>query len=70
MGVKVAKHGNKAKPQIVPADVLEALQININLKPHEVEENLNKFNFAFMFAPNYHLVEIRWASKEKIGKLF
>ena len=35
------------------ADVLEALKI-ILLKPEEVEKNIKKFNFAFMFAPNYH----------------
>ena len=55
MGVKVAKHGNKAvSSNCGSADVLEALKININLKPDEVEKNINKFNFAFMFAPNYH----------------
>jgi anthranilate phosphoribosyltransferase len=56
MGIKVAKHGNKAvSSNCGSADVLEALKININLKPNEVEENIKKFNFAFMFAPNYHL---------------
>ena len=56
MGVKVAKHGNKAvSSNCGSADVLEALKININLKPKQVEDNINKLNFAFMFAPNYHL---------------
>ena len=70
MGVKVAKHGNKAvSSNCGSADVLEALQININLKPHEVEENLNKFNFAFMFAPNYHLaMKYVGPARKKIGK--
>ena len=55
MGVKVAKHGNKAvSSNCGSADVLEALKININLSPKEAEENIKKFNFAFMFAPNYH----------------
>ena len=55
MGIKVAKHGNKAvSSNCGSADVLEALKININLKPEEVEKNIKKFNFAFMFAPNYH----------------
>ena len=55
MGVKVAKHGNKAvSSNCGSADVLEALRVNINLNPKEVEESLKKFNFAFMFAPNYH----------------
>ena len=56
MGVKVAKHGNKAvSSNCGSADVLEELGININLEPKEVEEKINKLNFAFMFAPNYHL---------------
>ena len=55
MGIKVAKHGNKAvSSNCGSADVLEALKININLRPREVEESIKKFNFAFMFAPNYH----------------
>ena len=55
MGIKVAKHGNKAvSSNCGSADVLEALRININLKPNEVEDSIKKFNFAFMFAPNYH----------------
>ena len=55
MGIKVAKHGNKAvSSNCGSADVLEALKININLKPNEAEESIKNFNFAFMFAPNYH----------------
>tara|TARA_A100001011_G_scaffold393934_1_gene485098 strand:+ start:4254 stop:5249 length:996 start_codon:yes stop_codon:yes gene_type:complete len=55
MGVKVAKHGNKAvSSNCGSADVLESLKININLNPKEAEHNIKKFNFAFMFAPNYH----------------
>ena len=55
MGVKVAKHGNKAvSSNCGSADVLQALKININLKANEAEDSLKKFNFTFMFAPNYH----------------
>ena len=55
MGIKVAKHGNKAvSSNCGSADVLEALKININLNPAAAEENIKRFNFAFMFAPNYH----------------
>ena len=70
MGVKVAKHGNKAvSSNCGSADVLEALKININLKPHEVEENINKFNFAFMFAPNYHsAMKHVGPARKKMGK--
>ena len=53
--VKVAKHGNKAvSSNCGSADVLEALKININLKPQDAERSIEKVNFAFMFAPNYH----------------
>ena len=70
MGVKVAKHGNKAvSSNCGSADVLEALKININLKPNEVEENIKKFNFAFMFAPNYHSAMKHVApARKKMGK--
>ena len=73
MGVKVAKHGNKAvSSNCGSADVLEALKININLKPNEAEENIKKFNFAFMFAPNYHsaMKHVGPARKKWVKKLF
>ena len=66
MGIKVAKHGNKAvSSNCGSADVLEALKININLKPNEAEESINKNNFAFMFAPNYHSAMKHVASARK-----
>ena len=70
LGVKVAKHGNKAvSSNCGSADVLEALKININLKPNEAEDNLKKFNFAFMFAPNYHLaMKFVGPARKKMGK--
>ena len=56
MDVKVAKHGNKAlSSKCGSADVLERLKININLKPDGVANSIEKNNFGFMFAPNYHL---------------
>ena len=55
MGVKVAKHGNKAvSSKCGSGDVLEALNININLEPKQIEDQIYKNNFGFMFAPNYH----------------
>ena len=70
MGVKVAKHGNKAvSSNCGSADVLEALRININLNPKEVEESIKKFNFAFMFAPNYHsAMKHVGPARKKMGK--
>ncbi len=70
MGVKVAKHGNKAvSSNCGSADVLEALKININLKPNEAEKSIRKLNFAFMFAPNYHsAMKHVGPARKKIGK--
>ncbi len=70
MGVKVAKHGNKAvSSNCGSADVLEALKININLKPKEVEDSIRKLNFAFMFAPNYHsAMKHVGPARKKMGK--
>ena len=73
MGIKVAKHGNKAvSSNCGSADVLEALKISINLKPNEVEDSIKKFNFAFMFAPNYHsaMKHVGPARKKWVKKLF
>ena len=70
MGVKVAKHGNKAvSSNCGSADVLEALKININLKPDEAEKNIKNLNFAFMFAPNYHsAMKHVGPARKKMGK--
>ena len=70
MGVKVAKHGNKAvSSNCGSADVLEALKININQNPQEVENSIKKLNFAFMFAPNYHsAMKYVGSARKKMGK--
>ena len=70
MGVKVAKHGNKAvSSKCGSGDVLEALKININLEPSEIEQCINKSNFGFMFAPNYHsAMKYVGPTRKKIGK--
>ena len=70
MGVKVAKHGNKAvSSKCGSGDVLEALKININLEPNEIEDQINKNNFGFMFAPNYHsAMRFVGPTRKKIGK--
>ena len=70
MGVKVAKHGNKAvSSNCGSADVLVALKININLKPDEAEKSIKNLNFAFMFAPNYHsAMKHVGPARKKMGK--
>ena len=70
MGVKIAKHGNKAvSSKCGSGDVLEALNIKINLEPKDIENQINKNNFGFMFAPNYHsAMKYVGPTRKKIGK--
>ena len=70
MGVKVAKHGNKAvSSKCGSGDVLEALNIKIDLEPNDIETQINKNNFGFMFAPNYHsAMKFVGPTRKKIGK--
>ena len=70
MSVKVAKHGNKAvSSKCGSGDVLEALNIKIDLEPSDIETQINKNNFGFMFAPNYHsAMRFVGPTRKKIGK--
>jgi len=70
MSIKVAKHGNKAvSSKCGSGDVLEALNIKINLEPNQIENQINKNNFGFMFAPNYHsAMKFVGPTRKKIGK--
>jgi len=70
MGIKVAKHGNKAvSSKCGSGDVLEALDIKIDLEPKDIEEQIKKNNFGFMFAPNYHsAMRFVGPTRKKIGK--
>jgi len=70
MGVKVAKHGNKAvSSKCGSGDVLEALNIKIDLEPNKIEDQINNNNFGFMFAPNYHsAMRFVGPTRKKIGK--
>ena len=54
-GAIVAKHGNRAaSSRCGSADVLEALGVNIALKPEQVAECLYEVGIGFMFAPLFH----------------
>ena len=70
MGIKVAKHGNKAvSSKCGSGDVLEELGININFEPNKIEESINNHFFGFMFAPNYHeAMKFVGPVRKKIGK--
>ena len=70
MGVRVAKHGNKAvSSKCGSGDVLEALNIKIDLEPNDIETQINRNNFGFMFAPNYHsAMRFVGPTRKKIGK--
>ena len=70
MGIKVAKHGNKAvSSKCGSGDVLEALNIKIDLEPVDIEKQINTNNFGFMFAPNYHsAMKYVGTTRKKIGK--
>ena len=55
--VKIAKHGNRtATGKSGSADVLEAANVNLNIKPEEVAKCIEEIGIGFMFAPNFHPV--------------
>ena len=70
MEIKIAKHGNKAvSSKCGSGDVLEALNIKINLEPNDIEKQIKKNNFGFMFAPNFHAaMKYVGPTRKKIGK--
>ena len=54
-GIPVAKHGNRAlTSKCGSADVLKALNINIDMQISKLEECINTVGICFMFAPNHH----------------
>ncbi len=55
LGVIVAKHGNRAvSSHCGSADVLEALGINLEITPSQVERCLNEIGIGFLYAPLLH----------------
>lgn len=54
-GAKVAKHGNRSISSACgSADVLEALGVNLNVTPEQVENCINQVGVGFLFAPALH----------------
>ena len=54
-GAKVSKHGGRSvSSKSGSADVLEALGVNIDLKPEQIARCIEDVGIGFMFAPNHH----------------
>jgi anthranilate phosphoribosyltransferase len=54
-GVAIAKHGNRSvTSKAGSADLLEALGVNLNLTPEQVEKIIESIGIGFMFAPAFH----------------
>ncbi|MBQ3380054.1 MAG: anthranilate phosphoribosyltransferase [Clostridia bacterium] len=56
-GIPIAKHGSRSISSLSgSADVLEALGVNINLTPEQVEKLIEDVGIAFIYAPLFHPV--------------
>jgi anthranilate phosphoribosyltransferase len=54
-GAKVSKHGGRSvSSKSGSADVMEALGVNINLRPAAIAQCIAELGVGFMFAPNHH----------------
>ena len=54
-GLKVAKHGNRSvSSKSGSADLLESLGYSFPNNADDVEEQIQKIGFSFLFAPNFH----------------
>lgn len=55
LGHKVVKHGNRAvSSSCGSADAVESLGFTLVVEPEAVAAELDRHNFVFLFAPNYH----------------
>jgi anthranilate phosphoribosyltransferase len=54
-GVPIAKHGSRSiSSKSGSADVLEALGVDINLRPQQAEKLIEKVGISFLYAPLFH----------------
>lgn len=59
-GIKIAKHGSRSiSASSGSADVLEALGIEVELKPHQAELLIDETGFSFLYAPLFHPVMLK-----------
>ncbi len=68
-GAKVAKHGSRSvSSSSGSADLLEALNANINLTPEQIAESIDNVGIGFMYAPNHHsAMKHAKAVREELG---
>lgn len=54
-GIKIAKHGNRSvSSKAGSADLLEALNVNLELTPEEIAKCIDEVGIGFLFAPKLH----------------
>ncbi len=70
MGIKVAKHGNRAMSGVSGSfDVLEALGVPVSQSPFTIVQTIKKSGVGFIYAPAYHPILKNVASaRKKYGK--
>lgn len=68
-GITVAKHGNRSVSSLCgSADILEALDININMNKEKLERCLDEIGIAFLFAQNLHpAMKYAMPARKQIG---
>lgn len=69
-GITVAKHGNRSISSCCgSADILEALGVNINMPPEQLQQCLKDAGVAFLFAQNLHpAMKYAMPARKEIGK--
>ena len=54
-GIKIAKHGNRSvSSKAGSADLLEALNVNLDLSPADIAKCIDEVGIGFLFAPKLH----------------
>ena len=68
-GARVAKHGSRSvSSSSGSADLLEALNVNINLTPEQISDSIDNVGIGFMYAPNHHsAMKHAKAVREELG---